>query len=48
MMDGNIGLWIKWMLIYGFHSKMINGTTSTSTSTFICFKINQKVSTNII
>jgi hypothetical protein len=48
MMDGNIWLWIKWMLIYGFHSQMINGTTWTSISTFICFKINQNLSTNVI
>jgi hypothetical protein len=36
------------MLIYGFHSQMINGTTWTSISTFICFIINQNLSTNVI
>jgi hypothetical protein len=36
------------MLIYGFHSQMINRTTWISISTFICFKINQNLSTNIM
>jgi hypothetical protein len=36
------------MLIYGFHSQMIHGTTWTSISTFIYFKISQNISTNFI